>query len=154
MKHRTIYSIATLVVAAGVIVGIVAAGAGTGNPSAEERVNRAVDGVMSQFKGEDMVKIAGPNEDDVLYTKSSDFEAMVRASSAKQLGLPYDPSDEMAPVVDKNGTKVGYFARGTGFIPVEVADAPGFDLCALIKERGAVTKGQLPDGTWVVQDPC
>jgi hypothetical protein len=34
----------------------------------------------------------------------------------------------MLPVVDANGTTVGYWAYAVGFVPKDVADQPGFDI--------------------------
>lgn len=109
----------------------------------DKRVEQVTRSVMAQFEGAEMIKIAGSQDDDVYYSKASDYEAMVRASVAENFGVPFDEATKIVPVVDATGKRVGYFAAGAGFMPAEVVEAPGFVLCDYVDSRTMTADGTL-----------
>jgi hypothetical protein len=90
-------------------------------------------------------------EDDggaVYYTPSRSYALMLVSYHARQIGLPYNESDLMAPLTDDSGQVVAYQAVNVGRLikASETAD-PGFELCRLqlaglaAAEQSAVATG-------------
>ncbi len=85
----------------------------------------------------DPIPVVGERDEETFYVSKADFEAMLRAYYARRLGGPYSATDELAPARDASGKLVGYWTGGAGFISLEAATSPDFDLCKLRAERSA-----------------
>lgn len=120
------------------------------NSRFDELVERSVD----QARGvlQDPVRVVGSTADSVVFVARDDFLESLRADLRQQFGQPYDADRLLAPATDERGRLVGYFAQGAGFIPADAVDDPGFDLCAIQRQKVDIIH-QTPEGT-VKSEPC
>jgi hypothetical protein len=69
----------------------------------------------------DKIPVGDANGKDQGVVTKHDYDRLITTPS-------HDASGVMVPVRDRHGHITGYFANGTGFIPRNIAEAPGFDL--------------------------
>lgn len=81
---------------------------------------------------DEVVKIRERDDSPVLVGRRSDYAAAFTAWEAKVRGLPFDPGDELVPLLGEDGEVAAYDTRGVNrLVSVSEATDPTFDICAL-----------------------